>query len=176
MSHYNNKKELLLQSQEEVTELRLLVQQKEEELQAAAARSQLLQLEVEQVRSSEKKLLGSVASLEAQVSRSSVSRFSRPPEASRTSRRVTAPSSCSCCSSLSWPSPTVTCELTPGSSWANGRPLCRPTSSCLMGAPASWPCSGRRRRRASAATAWTTARWRTRPAPRGERVTQLFFF
>lgn len=79
MSHYNNKKELLLQSQEEVTELRLLVQQREDELQAAATRSQLLQLEVEQVRSSEKKLLGSVASLEAQVSRSS-SRFSWSPQ------------------------------------------------------------------------------------------------
>lgn len=74
MSHYNNKKELLLQSHEEVTELQLLVQQREEELQAAVTRSQLLQLEVEQVRSSEKKLLGNMASLEAQVSRSS-SRF-----------------------------------------------------------------------------------------------------
>lgn len=85
MSHYNNKKELLLQSQEEVTELRLLVQQREEELQAAASRSQLLELEVEQVRSSEKKLQASVASLEAQVSRSS-SRFSCPLLLYRTSR------------------------------------------------------------------------------------------
>lgn len=77
-SHYNNKKELLLQSQEEVTELRRLVQQREDELQAATTRSQLLQLEVEQVRSSEKKLLGNMASLEAQVSRSSSSRYSCP--------------------------------------------------------------------------------------------------
>lgn len=123
VSHYNNKKELLLQSQEEVTELRLLVQQREDELQAATTRSQLLQLEVEQVRSSEKKLLGSVASLEAQVSRnSSSSRFSWSPQTLGT---LTSP--CSCCSSPSWPSPTVTCELKPGSSWASGRPLCRLT-------------------------------------------------
>lgn len=139
MSHYNGKKELLLQSQEEVAELRRSVQRREEELQAAATRHQLLQLEVEQVRSSEKKLLGSVASLEAQVSRSR-SRFSRSPHLTP----VSSSPCCCCCPPPSWPLPIAACELTPGSR----PPRRRPTWSCLEGAPASSPHSGHRRRRA----------------------------
>lgn len=71
VSHYNTKKQLLLQSQEKVTELKHAVELKEGELKAVSTHNKMLQLDVEKAQSSERKLLSRVASLEAQVSRTS---------------------------------------------------------------------------------------------------------
>lgn len=67
VSHYNSKKQLLQQSEEEKTELQRALEAKDNELKAAFTENKILQLDLEKLESSEKKLKGQVASLEAQV-------------------------------------------------------------------------------------------------------------
>lgn len=67
VNHYNIKKKLLQKSEEEMANLRHLVDVKEGELKTTAVENKQLQLDLDKVQTSEKKLLQTVASLEAQV-------------------------------------------------------------------------------------------------------------
>lgn len=67
MSHYNDKKQLLQQSQVEVTELKQSLEVKEREVKAVTTENKLLQLDLDKAQSKEKTLMSTLASLEAQV-------------------------------------------------------------------------------------------------------------
>lgn len=67
MSHYNGKKQLLQKNQEEMMELKHSLEVKEQEVKAMQMEKKLLQLDLDRAQSNEKKLKGTVASLEAQV-------------------------------------------------------------------------------------------------------------
>lgn len=68
VSHYNNKKQLLQESQEEVSEVKQSLEIKERQLQAALTDKKILQLDLDKAQTNEKRLLSMVAGLEAQVS------------------------------------------------------------------------------------------------------------
>lgn len=68
VSHYNNKKQLLQESQEEVSEIKQSMEIKERQLQAALTDKKILQLDLDKAQTNEKRLLSLVAGLEAQVS------------------------------------------------------------------------------------------------------------
>lgn len=68
VSHYNNKKQLLQESQEEVREIKQSLEIKESQLQAAVTDKKILQLDLDKAQTNEKRLLSLVAGLEAQVS------------------------------------------------------------------------------------------------------------
>lgn len=68
VSHYNNKKKLLQESQQEVSELRQVLELREEQLEAERTNTQMLQLQLDQAVNREQGLTSTVASLEAQVS------------------------------------------------------------------------------------------------------------
>lgn len=67
MSHYNNKKELLQESQQVVAELKQSLEVKESEVKAITMETKLLQRDLEKSQANEKKLSDTVASLKAQV-------------------------------------------------------------------------------------------------------------
>jgi len=67
MSHYNGKKQLLEESREQVLAMQRSLDIKDQEMKAIATELKLLQLDLDNVKSSEKKLLNRVASLESQV-------------------------------------------------------------------------------------------------------------
>lgn len=67
VSHYNSKKQLLQESQEEVAELKHSLEVKEGEVKAITMEKKLLQLDLDKAQTNEKKLINTVASLEAQV-------------------------------------------------------------------------------------------------------------
>lgn len=66
-SHYNSKKKLLQESQEEVAELKHSLEVKEGEVKAVTMEKKMLQLDLDKAQTNEKKLISTVASLEAQV-------------------------------------------------------------------------------------------------------------
>lgn len=66
-SHYNSKKQLLQKSEEETANLRHSLEIKEHHVKTIAMENKQLQLDLDKVQSSEKTLLKTVASLEAQV-------------------------------------------------------------------------------------------------------------
>lgn len=68
VSHYNNKKQLLQESQEELTEIKQSLELKESQLQVAMTNNKVLQRDLDKAQTSEKKLLSLVANLEEQVS------------------------------------------------------------------------------------------------------------
>lgn len=65
--HYNNKKELLKESQQVVAELKQSLEVKRSEVKAITMESKLLQRDLEKSQANEKKLSDTVASLKAQV-------------------------------------------------------------------------------------------------------------
>lgn len=67
VSHYNNKKQLLQESQEEVTEIKQSLELTERQLRAAITENKMLQLDLDKAQTNEKKLVTMVTSLEAQV-------------------------------------------------------------------------------------------------------------
>lgn len=67
VSHYNGKKQLLQESQEEVAELKHSLEVKEGEVKAITMENKIIQLDLDKAQASEKKLINTVASLEAQV-------------------------------------------------------------------------------------------------------------
>lgn len=69
MSHYNDKKQLLQESQVEVAELKHSLDVKEREFKAVSMENKLLQLDLDKAQGTEKTLLSKLASLEAQVGR-----------------------------------------------------------------------------------------------------------
>ncbi|XP_054650436.1 nuclear mitotic apparatus protein 1 isoform X2 [Dunckerocampus dactyliophorus] len=66
-SHYNDKKQLLIASQEETSELKHSLEVRERELTATAMENKLLQLDLEKAKSQEKNMLNKLADLEAQL-------------------------------------------------------------------------------------------------------------
>lgn len=66
-SHYNSKKKLLQESQEEVAELKHSLEVKEGEVKAVTMEKKMLQLDLDKAQTNEKKLINTVANLEAQV-------------------------------------------------------------------------------------------------------------
>nr|XP_049581643.1 nuclear mitotic apparatus protein 1-like isoform X2 [Syngnathus scovelli]XP_049581644.1 nuclear mitotic apparatus protein 1-like isoform X2 [Syngnathus scovelli] len=67
VSHYNDKKQLLQESQEEVAKLKHTLAVKEREVNATGTELKLLQLQLEKAQSKEKDMLSKLARLEAQV-------------------------------------------------------------------------------------------------------------
>lgn len=67
VSHYNDKKQLLQESQQEVAELKHSLEVKECEVKTLIKENKILQWDLEKAQTSEKKLLNTVASLKAQV-------------------------------------------------------------------------------------------------------------
>lgn len=67
MSHYNDKKKLLQNSQVEVDTLKHSLEEKEREVKAVTMENKCLQLDLEKAQSKEKTFLKTVSSLEAQV-------------------------------------------------------------------------------------------------------------
>ncbi|XP_049581588.1 nuclear mitotic apparatus protein 1 isoform X2 [Syngnathus scovelli] len=67
VSHYNDKKQLLQESQEEVAKLKHTLEVKEREVNATGTELKLLQLQLEKAQSKEKDMLSKLARLEAQV-------------------------------------------------------------------------------------------------------------
>ncbi|KAM9812805.1 nuclear mitotic apparatus protein 1 isoform 1-T2 [Syngnathus typhle] len=67
VSHYNDKKQLLQESQEEVARLKHTLEVKEREVNASGTELKLLQLQLEKAQSKEKDMLSKLARLEAQV-------------------------------------------------------------------------------------------------------------
>nr|XP_057936075.1 nuclear mitotic apparatus protein 1 isoform X2 [Doryrhamphus excisus] len=66
-SHYNDKKQLLIASQEETAELKHSLEVRERELKAMAMENKLLQLDLEKTKSQEENMRSKLAHLEAQV-------------------------------------------------------------------------------------------------------------
>lgn len=75
VSHYNNKKQLLQESQQEVSELRQALELRDRQLKAESTNNQTLQLQLDQAHKKEQGLINTVASLEAQVSNCSTAVF-----------------------------------------------------------------------------------------------------
>ncbi|XP_077422000.1 nuclear mitotic apparatus protein 1 isoform X1 [Vanacampus margaritifer] len=67
VSHYNNKKQLLQDSQEEVAKLKHSLEERDGEVKATSMELKLLQLELEKAQSQEKNMLSKLTRLEAQV-------------------------------------------------------------------------------------------------------------